>query len=132
MKRPPTFSRNIPGAATAYAPARVAQAITDRYHGLYFGPRGLRLHLEQQTVIQGGYTITYLGYGGAYGQGEGAYGSPTAWRIWAELTLSLPAAISLLRQWSTPPPQRSSDSTVNHALQPAWHRPNHLLSRLLS
>jgi hypothetical protein len=44
---------------------------------LNFAPRaGFAYSIDKNTVVQGGYTITYLGYGGAYGQGEGLSGGP--------------------------------------------------------
>jgi Carboxypeptidase regulatory-like domain len=69
---------NLPGAATEYGncPGCAGYNRID-IHGLYFGPRvGFAYSLDKNTVIQGGYTITALGYGGAYGQGEGAYSGP--------------------------------------------------------
>ena len=71
---------NILGAATAYGTCAGCAGYTQiAYHSLYFGPRlGFAYSLDNKTVIQGGYTITYLGYSGAYGQGEGAYGSPNS------------------------------------------------------
>ena len=37
---------------------------------------GFAYNLDKNTVVQGGYTMTFLGYGGAYGQGEGLSGGP--------------------------------------------------------
>jgi hypothetical protein len=69
----------LPGAATEYGGcASCAGYNRIAIHRLYFGPRvGFAYSLDKNTVVQGGYTITALGYGGAYGQGEGAYSGPT-------------------------------------------------------
>jgi hypothetical protein len=71
---------NLLGAATAYGNCAGCAGYNQiAYHDRYFGPRlGFAYSLDNKTVIQGGYTITYLGYSGAYGQGEGAYGSPNS------------------------------------------------------
>jgi hypothetical protein len=71
---------NLLGAATAYGTCAGCAGYNQiAYHSLYFGPRlGFAYSLDKNTVIQGGYTVTYLGYSGAYGQGEGAYGSPNS------------------------------------------------------
>jgi hypothetical protein len=69
---------NLPGAATQYGNCTGCAGYNQiGIHGLNFGPRvGFAYSLDKNTVIQGGYTITYLGYGGAYGQGEGLSGGP--------------------------------------------------------
>jgi len=71
---------NLLGAATAYGNCAGCAGYNQiAVHDRYFAPRlGFAYSLDSKTVIQGGYTITYLGYGGAYGQGEGAYGSPNS------------------------------------------------------
>ena len=67
---------NLPGAATQYGDCQGCAGYNRvGIHDLYFGPRiGFAYSLDRNTVIQGGYTITYLGYNGAYGQGEGLSG----------------------------------------------------------
>lgn len=67
---------NLPGAATQYGNCQGCAGYNRvAIHDLYFGPRvGFAYSLDRNTVIQGGYTITYLGYNGAYGQGEGLSG----------------------------------------------------------
>ena len=69
---------NLPGAATQYGNCQGCAGYSRvAIHNLYFGPRvGFAYSLDRNTVVQGGYTITYLGYGGAYGQGEGLSGGP--------------------------------------------------------
>jgi hypothetical protein len=69
---------NLPGAATQYGNCQGCAGFNRvAIHDLYFGPRlGFAYSLDRNTVIQGGYTVTYLGYGGAYGQGEGLSGGP--------------------------------------------------------
>lgn len=69
---------NLPGAATEYGNCAGCAGYNQiDIHKLNFGPRvGFAYSLDKNTVIQGGYTITYLGYGGAYGQGEGLSGGP--------------------------------------------------------
>lgn len=71
---------NLLGAATEYGNcANCAGYNQIAVHNLNFGPRvGFSYSIDKNTVVQGGYTITYLGYGGAYGQGEGAYGTPNS------------------------------------------------------
>jgi hypothetical protein len=68
----------LPGAATQYGNCTGCAGYNQiATHGLNFGPRvGFAYSVDRNTVIQGGYTITYLGYGGAYGQGEGLSGGP--------------------------------------------------------
>ena len=70
---------NLPGAATEYGNCAGCAGFNQiAIHDLYFGPRvGFAYSLDKDTVIQAGYYLTALGYGGAYGQGEGAYGGPT-------------------------------------------------------
>jgi Carboxypeptidase regulatory-like domain len=71
---------NLLGAATEYGNCTGCAGYNQiAVHDLYFGPRvGFAYSINNNTVIQGGYTITYLGYSGAYGQGEGAYSSPNS------------------------------------------------------
>jgi Carboxypeptidase regulatory-like domain len=75
---PSPSAGNLPGAATEYgncAGCAGYNQITTHY--LNLGPRvGFAYSLDRNTVIQAGYTLTYLGYGGAYGQGEGLSGGP--------------------------------------------------------
>ena len=64
---------NIPGAATEFGHCQDCAGY-DRLpiHWKNFGPRvGFAYSLNNHTVLQAGYYITYLGYGNAYGQGEG-------------------------------------------------------------
>jgi hypothetical protein len=69
---------NLPGAATEYGNCAGCAGYNQiAIHDLYFGPRvGFAYNLDKNTVVQGGYMLTALGYGGAYGQGEGAYSAP--------------------------------------------------------
>lgn len=69
---------NLPGAATEYGNCAGCAGYNQiAIHGLNFGPRvGFAYSIDKNTVVQGGYTITYLGYNGAYGQGEGLSGGP--------------------------------------------------------
>jgi hypothetical protein len=69
---------NLPGAATEYGTCAGCAGYNQiAIHKGYFGPRfGFAYSVDKNTVVQGGYTITYLGYGGAYGQGEGLSGGP--------------------------------------------------------
>ncbi|MGB7135669.1 MAG: TonB-dependent receptor, partial [Acidobacteriaceae bacterium] len=69
---------NLPGAATEYGNCAGCAGYNQiSIHNLNFGPRvGFAYSLDKNTVLQAGYYLTALGYGGAYGQGEGAYGSP--------------------------------------------------------
>jgi hypothetical protein len=69
---------NLPGAATEYGNCVGCAGFNQiGIHDLYFGPRvGFAYSVDKNTVVQAGYTITYLGYGGGYGQGEGLSGSP--------------------------------------------------------
>jgi hypothetical protein len=66
------------GAATEYGNCTGCAGYNQiQIHKAYFGPRvGFAYSVDKNTVIQGGYTFTYLGYGGAYGQGEGLSGGP--------------------------------------------------------
>ena len=66
----------LPGAATAFGScAGCAGFNRVAIHHLDFGPHvGFAYSLDKKTVIQGGYYIDYLGFGGAYGQGEGEGG----------------------------------------------------------
>lgn len=69
---------NLLGAATEYGSCAGCAGYNQiAIHNLNFGPRiGFAYNIDKNTVVQGGYTITYLGYGGAYGQGEGLSGGP--------------------------------------------------------
>lgn len=69
---------NLPGAATEYGTCSGCAGYNQiAIHKLNFGPRaGFAYALDKNTVIQAGYSITYLGYNGAYGQGEGLSGGP--------------------------------------------------------
>jgi hypothetical protein len=71
---------NLLGAATQYGNCTGCAGYNQiGIHGLNFGPRvGFAYSVDRNTVIQGGYTINYLGYGGAYGQGEGLSGGPNS------------------------------------------------------
>ena len=98
---------NILGAATAYGNCAGCAGYNQiAVHDLYFGPRlGFAYSLDKSTVIQGGYTVTYMGYGGAYGQGEGAYGSPNsmAGLLGGSYTMSSTGGYtSSYGQWSNP------------------------------
>ena len=98
---------NILGAATAYGKCTGCTGYNQiAVHGLYFGPRaGFAYSIDKNTVIQGGYTVTYLGYGGAYGQGEGAYGAPNsmAGLLGGSYTLSSTGGYqSAYGEWSNP------------------------------
>ncbi len=67
------MANNLPGAATAYGHcAGCAGYDRVNIHWRNFGPHvGFAYSLTPKTVLQIGYYINYLGYGGAYGQGEG-------------------------------------------------------------
>jgi hypothetical protein len=69
---------NLLGAATQYGNCSGCAGYNQiGVHGLDFDPRvGFAYSIDKNTVVQGGYTITFLGYGGAYGQGEGLSGGP--------------------------------------------------------
>jgi len=70
---------NLPGAATEFGNCAGCVGY-DRIgiHDLNVGPHvGFAFSLDRKTVIQAGYYITYLGFNGAYGQGEGE-GGPTS------------------------------------------------------
>ena len=101
---------NLPGAATAYGNCTgCANYNQIAFHKLYFAPRaGFAYSLDKNTVIQGGYTITYLGYGGAYGQGEGAYSQPVnmAGLLGGSYTMSSTGGYtSSYGEWSNPTTQ---------------------------
>ena len=70
---------NLPGAATEFGNcAGCAGYNSVGIHYLNFGPHvGFAYSIDKKTVVQGGYYITYLGFNGAYGQGEGE-GGPTS------------------------------------------------------
>jgi Carboxypeptidase regulatory-like domain len=74
----PATGNGLPGWATEYGNCSACAGFNQiGIHHLNFGPRiGFAYSLDKNTVIQGGYTITYLGFGGAYGQGEGLSGGP--------------------------------------------------------
>jgi hypothetical protein len=98
---------NLPGAATEYGNCMGCAGYDHvATHHLYFGPRiGFAYSVDKNTVIQGGYTITYLGYGGAYGQGEGLSGSPNnmAGLLGGSYTLSSTGGYtSAYGQWTNP------------------------------
>lgn len=70
---PNPAAANLPGAATQYRNCTNCAGYNRvPIHWKNIGPHvGFAYSLNNKTVIQGGYYITYLGYGGAYGQGEG-------------------------------------------------------------
>jgi hypothetical protein len=74
----PATGNGLAGWATEYGNCAACAGFNEiGIHHLNFGPRvGFAYSLDKNTVIQGGYTITHLGYGGAYGQGEGLSGGP--------------------------------------------------------
>ncbi len=76
----PATGNGLAGWATEYGNCASCAGYNQvGIHNLNFGPRlGFAYSLDKNTVIQGGYTITYLGYAGAYGQGEGAYSNPNS------------------------------------------------------
>jgi hypothetical protein len=97
----------LPGAATEYGNCVGCAGYNQiGIHGLYFGPRvGFAYSIDKNTVVQGGYTITYLGYGGAYGQGEGISGGPNnmAGLLGGSYTLnSTGGYTSAYGEWSNP------------------------------
>ena len=66
---------------------------------------GFAFSVDKNTVVQGGYTITYLGYGGAYGQGEGVSGGPNnmAGLLGGSYTVSATGGFtSAYGQWDNP------------------------------
>jgi hypothetical protein len=69
---------NLLGAATQYGNCAGCAGYNQiAIHKSNFGPRfGFAYSVDKNTVVQTGYTITHLGYGGAYGQGEGISGGP--------------------------------------------------------
>ena len=98
---------NLLGAATEYGHCVGCAGYNQiGIHGLYFAPRvGFAYSIDRNTVVQGGYTITYLGYGGAYGQGEGAYSGADsmAGLLGGSYTLnSTGGYTSSYGQWSNP------------------------------
>jgi Carboxypeptidase regulatory-like domain len=104
---PNTLAGNLLGAATQYGNC-VGCAGFNRVaiHGLNFGPRlGFAYSVDKNTVVQGGYTINYLGYGGAYGQGEGLSSGPNnmAGLLGGTYTVSSTGGFtSAYGQWSNP------------------------------
>jgi hypothetical protein len=74
----PATGNALPGWATQYGNCAGCAGYSQiAIHNLNFGPRvGFAYSVDKNTVVQGGYTVTYLGYGGAYGQGEGLSGGP--------------------------------------------------------
>jgi hypothetical protein len=98
---------NLPGAATEYGNCQGCAGYNQiGIHGRYFGPRiGFAYSIDKNTVVQGGYTITYLGFGGAYGQGEGLSGGPSnmAGLLGGSYTLnSTGGYTSAYGEWSNP------------------------------
>jgi hypothetical protein len=98
---------NLPGAATEYGNCSGCAGYNQiAIHDLNFGPRvGFAYSLDNKTVIQGGYTVTYLGYGGAYGQGEGLSGGPNnmAGLLGGSYTVNSTGGFtSSYGQWSNP------------------------------
>lgn len=98
---------NLPGAATEYGNCQGCAGYNRvGIHDLYFGPRlGFAYSLDRNTVIQGGYTITYLGYNGAYGQGEGLSGpiNNMAGLLGGSYTLNATGSnTSAYGQWTNP------------------------------
>jgi len=103
---PNPLAGNLQGAATEYGNCDGCAGYNRiAIHGLYFGPRvGFAYSLDRNTVVQGGYSLTALGYGGAYGQGEGAYSGPTnmASLLGGSYTLNSTGGYqSSYGQWST-------------------------------
>lgn len=97
----------LPGAATEYGNCVGCAGYNQiGIHGLYFGPRvGFAYSVDKNTVVQAGYTITYLGFGGAYGQGEGISSSPNnmAALLGGSYTLnSTGGYTSAYGEWSNP------------------------------
>jgi len=98
---------NLPGAATAYGSCVGCAGYNQiAVHKLYFAPRlGFAYSLDKSTVVQGSYSITYLGFSGAYGQGEGAYSGPNnmAGLLGGSYTLnSTGGYTSSYGEWSNP------------------------------
>ena len=98
---------NLPGAATEYGNCAACAGYNQiAVHKLYFAPRmGFAYSLDKSTVVQGSYSITYLGFSGAYGQGEGAYSGPNnmAGLLGGSYTLnSTGGYTSSYGQWSNP------------------------------
>jgi hypothetical protein len=104
---PNPVAGGLPGAATEYGDCMGCAGYNQiASHNLYFAPRvGFAYSVDRNTVIQGGYTLTYLGYGGAYGQGEGAYSGPVnmAGLLGGTYTVSSTGGYtSAYGQWSNP------------------------------
>jgi hypothetical protein len=98
---------NLLGAATQYGNCAGCAGYSQiAIHNLNFGPRlGFAYSVDKNTVVQGGYTLTYLGYGGAYGQGEGLSGGPNnmAGLLGGSYTTSSTGGYtSAYGQWSNP------------------------------
>jgi len=98
---------NLLGAATEYGNCTGCAGYNQiAIHKLYFAPRvGFAYSVDSKTVIQGGYSLTYLGYGGAYGQGEGLSGGPNnmAGLLGGSYTLnSTGGPTSSYGEWSNP------------------------------
>jgi hypothetical protein len=109
---PNPAANNLPGAATEYGNCTGCAGYNRLgIHDLYFGPRlGFAYSVDRNTVIQGGYTITYLGYNGAYGQGEGLSGpiNSMAGLLGGSYTLNGTGSnVSAYGQWTNP------DGTAN-------------------
>jgi hypothetical protein len=98
---------NLLGAATEYGNCVGCAGYNQiAVHKLYFAPRvGFAYSLDKSTVVQGSYGITYLGFSGAYGQGEGAYSGPNnmAGLLGGSYTLnSTGGPTSAYGEWSNP------------------------------
>jgi hypothetical protein len=98
---------NLPGAATEYGTCAGCAGYNQiQIHKLNFGPRvGFAYSIDRRTVVQGGYNLTYLGFGGAYGQGEGLSGGPNnmAGLLGGSYTLNSTGGFtSAYGQWSDP------------------------------
>jgi hypothetical protein len=95
------------GAATSYGSCVGCAGYNQiAVHKLYFAPRvGFAYSLDKSTVVQGSYGITYLGFSGAYGQGEGAYSGPNnmAGLLGGSYTLSSTGGYtSAYGEWTNP------------------------------
>jgi hypothetical protein len=102
-----TSGAELPGAATEYGNCATCAGYNQiAVHKLYFAPRlGFAYSLDRNTVIQGSYGITYLGFSGAYGQGEGAYSGANnmAGLLGGSYTVnSTGGPTSAYGQWSNP------------------------------
>jgi Carboxypeptidase regulatory-like domain len=97
---------NLLGAATEYGSCQGCAGYNQiAVHELNFGPRlGFAYSLDNKTVIQAGYTINYLGYDNAYGQGEGQNGPINmAGLLGGSYTLNSTGGFtSAYGQWSNP------------------------------